>query len=132
MKPVRPKIQIGMESAKMSADGVRVVKLLVRCVAERVAKDQWQAFSLEFGLAAQGSTSREAQNKLESMVESYVREALTEDRDHAEYLLNRKSGWSVYLKYYRARIASSLQFNVRGSHGGFSYQRPLPLEPKHA
>ena len=100
--------------------------LVVRCFAERKG-DQWQAFSLEFGLAAQADTSTEVQVKLMSMIASYVHEALTDDRAHARDLLSRKGTWNAYLKFYRYRFLSLLNHG-RGTFTIFN--EPLPLEPK--
>src|SRR5438132_89006 len=54
--------------------------------------NQWQAFSLEFGLAAQGDTREEVESKLDSMIDSYLYDALEgEDREHAYELLTRRA-----------------------------------------
>lgn len=102
------------------------VGLIVRCFAER-KNDQWQAFSLELGLAAQADSSAEVQAKLMSMIAFYIHEALTEDRAHAKALLSRKSTWQVYLKFHWYRLLNLLN-NARGSFTIFD--EPLPLEPK--
>ncbi len=49
-------------------------ELLVHCYAER--KDgQWQAFCLDFDLAAQADTFEEVRAKLDAMLDDYVAEA---------------------------------------------------------
>ncbi len=105
---------------------VSPLRLIVRCFAERKG-DQWQAFSLEFGLAAQADSSSEVQVKLMSMIEAYVHEALTDDRAHAKALLSRKGTWQVYLKFYWYRFLSLLS-HARGTFTIFD--EPLALEPK--
>jgi hypothetical protein len=76
------------------------ISLLVRCFAVEEA-GQWQAFSLQFGLAAQADSFPEAKQKLESMIDSYLFDALAgEDRKHASELLARRAPASVYLRYY--------------------------------
>lgn len=96
--------------------------LLVRCYIEH-KNDQWQAFSLEFGLAAQGETEQDVRRKLESMIESYLEDALIgEDRAHADELLNRRATWLVYAKYYWTSFRSR-------NHG--TYRSPVPLAPVH-
>jgi hypothetical protein len=89
--------------------------------------DQWQAFSLEFGLAAQGASAQEAKRKLESMIEWYVRDALVgEDREHAyELLVRRKARWPIFLRYYLAWAASHVV--MVGTKFGKIYSEPLPL-----
>ena len=97
---------------------VVVLPIVIRCFAER-KDDQWQAFSLEFGLAAQGNSLGEVRSKIESMIESYVHEALTDDRAHAKALLSRKGTWRVYLKFYRYRFLSLLR-HARGTFDIFT------------
>jgi hypothetical protein len=102
------------------------LRLIVRCFAERKG-DQWQAFSLEFGLAAQADSSAEVQAKLMHMIASYILEASTEDRAHAKALLARKGTWQVYLKFHWYRFLSLLSY-ARGTFTVFD--ELLPLEPK--
>lgn len=103
-----------------------VLPIVVRCFAER--KDgQWQAFSLEFGLAAQADSLGEVRAKLESMIETYVQEALTEDRVHAKALLARKGTWGVRLKFYRYRFQSVFR-HARGTFDIFT--EALRVDPK--
>lgn len=105
--------------------------LIVHCLLER-RDDQWQAFSLEFGLAAQADSDREAMQKLEDMVRSYVYDALVgEDREHASLLLARRAAARVFLKYYLV-LAMSLLRRLGGRRNGAypgTYERPLPLMP---
>jgi hypothetical protein len=122
----------GWDSSQRPLSGPRMpdmtlTQLVVRCLIERKG-DQWQAFSLEFGLAVQGDSAVEVRRKLESMLECYVRDALVgEDREHAFELLRRKATWRVYFHYYLAWSRSHLT----GSSAGKIYREPLPLEPKH-
>lgn len=74
--------------------------LVVRCYAEKV-DNQWQAFCLDFSLAAQADTLVEARAKLESMIGEYVRDALFgEDKDFAEQMLFRRAPLRDWLKYH--------------------------------
>jgi hypothetical protein len=94
---------------------------------------QWQAFSLEFGLAAQGDSLTEVKRKLESMIVSYVKEALGEDKQHAYQLLTRRAGWQTYAKYYLCSFTASIADRLGKSKPQFVYYRePLALEPKPA
>jgi hypothetical protein len=110
-------------------------RLLVRCLVERKG-DQWQAFSLEFGLAVQGDSMVEVRRKLESMIESYVHDALVgEDREHAYDLLAcRKATWRVFLRYYSVwaltQIAHVIKF-MAAPKDGMIYHESLPLQPQH-
>lgn len=87
--------------------------LLVRCVANKTG-GQWQAFSLEFGLAAQADTFAVVRRKLEAMLESYLYDALAgEDREHAAELLSRRAPWWVFARWYEARIRGALKHRSR-------------------
>jgi hypothetical protein len=113
-----------------SVSKVTPLQLVIRCLLEQLAEDQWQAFTLEFGLAVQGESADEVKHKLDAMVDSYVRDALTgEDREHAYALLMRKATLSVYLKYYFAALRSHLSGFVGGTTS-MIYREPVPLEPR--
>jgi hypothetical protein len=108
--------------------GVCPIGFVVRCLLERKG-NQWQAFSLEFGLAAQGESAQEVKRKLESMIEWYVRDALVgEDREHAyELLVRRKARWPIFLRYYLAWAASHIV--MLRTRFGMIYREAMPLEP---
>lgn len=99
------------------------VRLIVRCFIER-KNDQWQGFTLEFGLAVQADTLHEVKRKLESVVQCYVRDAFVgEDRAHAyDLLVRRKATWQVYLRYYLlwivSRFAKLKSTHCNSLHGG--------------
>lgn len=101
-------------------------QLTVRCLMEEVSPTQFQAFSLEFGLAVQAESEHEAKVKLERMIDHYLRDALLgEDREHAYDLLNRRATWSVYARYYAALAA----IRCMGLFNGRAYHEPVPLAP---
>jgi len=97
------------EPRPVAVTDISPVKLIVRCVAFKHS-DQWQAFSLEFGLAAQADTFPEVKQKLHVMIRDYLDDALIgEDRGHAFELLNRRAAWWVYARYYAAGIINALR-----------------------
>lgn len=104
--------------------------LIVHCLFERKG-DQWQAFSLEFGLAAQADSYEEAARKLEHMLQSYVYDALVgEDKEHAAVLMNRRATLAVYVKYYAILAMSFLRrFDGPRDKSRGTYERPMPLMP---
>lgn len=61
----------------------------------------WVAVCIDLSLAAQANSSSEAINKLESMMASYVNEALNLHKDYASQLLSRKAPLSQRLTYYK-------------------------------
>jgi hypothetical protein len=116
------------DHARPGPPDMNVCRLTVRCLLEGDG-DQWEAFSLEFGLAAQAESMEDARRKLDAMIESYLREALVgEDREHAYELLSRKAVWQVYARYY---LASALTRVAKMRSAGVPYREPIPLEPRH-
>jgi hypothetical protein len=89
---------------------------------------QWQAFSLELGLAAQADSKGEAKRKLEAMIHSYIEDAIIgEDQVHGYELLSRKGTWRVYLLYWLAQLATIIG---RGRTRHVAFSESLPLFPK--
>lgn len=85
---------------------MRDLKLTVRCLVEQ-KRDHWQAFSLEFGLAAQGETRHEAMHKLEQMIATYVFDAVAgEDKEFGADLLSRRATMPVYVRYYSTLLTT--------------------------
>jgi hypothetical protein len=106
--------------------GASPFRFVIRCVVEEKA-GQWQAFSLELGLAAQADTQGEAKHKLEAMIHSYIEDALGEDQVHAYELLSRKATSRVYLLYWLAQLAKIFG---RGRTHHVAFSESLPLIPK--
>lgn len=102
-------------------------KLLLRCYAEQVG-DQWQAFCLDFDLAAQGDGFNDARERLDCMIVEYVYDALAgEDREYAEQLLSRRAPMHMWAKYYLYSFAFRV-LHIRNSiHRMF--KTPVPLAP---
>jgi hypothetical protein len=106
------------------------VPILVRCLIEHKGK-VWQAFSLEFGLAVQGESEKEVRHRLETVINSYIYDALVgEDREHAEELMSRRATGVVYLKYFFQKIVAKFRSNHHGWHDGEAYRESLALEPR--
>jgi hypothetical protein len=120
----------GARSQREQSEPVgRHISMFVRCVIERIEDGQWQAFSLEFGLAVQANSASEARVRLDRMIYSYVSDALIgEDREHADELLSRRATTRVYLLYYRAKLRALLGRN--GSSGQKAFRESLALEPR--
>jgi hypothetical protein len=105
-------------------------RLFVRCFAESFDDDrQWQAFSLEFGLAAQGASMGEVKAKLEAMIQDYLYDALAgEDREHAHELLTRRAHWRIYARYYTAVALHNIW---RSMSSVKIFSESVPLIPGH-
>jgi hypothetical protein len=101
------------------------IRLVVRCLAEEKG-GQWQAFSLEFGLAAQGNSFPEVKHKLDRMIRSYLYDALVgQDQEHAWELLSRRAHARVYLLYYFTSAAHA----VRRCMEVKLFKEPMRLQP---
>lgn len=94
----------------------------------------WVAACIDLALAAQGDTKDSAKNKLHAQIVSYVDEALTVDKAHAEQLLSRKAPLRDRLRYafwraltQRPRIRKTLRQLVHRALDSSAYIEPLPL-----
>lgn len=97
----------------MNTRAISPVTMMVRCLAE-CKNGQWQAFSLEFGLAAQADSFVEAKAKLDGMIQDYLYDAYVgEDREHARELLTRKAPYQVFARYYLAALVAGAAKLVR-------------------
>jgi hypothetical protein len=96
--------------------------IIVHCFSERLPNGQWQAFSLRFGLAAQGESAHEVRAKLHAMVDDYLREAFGEDNEYCVQLLARKATWRVYVKYAWIRY---LAYLGRPRRSGILFDEPF-------
>lgn len=80
---------------------MRPADLTLRCYAEQEAPRLWVAVCIDFSLAAQGESYREARRRLESQIDAYLYDALAgEDRAFAPQLLSRKAPLKQILKYH--------------------------------
>jgi hypothetical protein len=107
---------------------VKTTNLIVRCYAEH-AGDQWQAFCVDYCLAAQAASFDEAKQKLEGMICEYVYDALEgDDQEYADqFLLNRPAPLRYRLKYNMYRFLSKvgpIKDEVRKL-----FMEPIPLVP---
>jgi hypothetical protein len=129
-KQAASRTPLSREDAAQSQPIRHYVPVLVRCLIEHKG-DIWQAFTLEFGLAAQGDSEADVKARLERMIESYLHDALVgEDREHAEELMSRRATLDVRLKYYLAAAIAKIRPNRTGGHSGGAYREPLALEPR--
>ncbi|MDN5751784.1 MAG: hypothetical protein L0H15_00695 [Nitrosospira sp.] len=99
--------------------------LLLRCYANR--KDgQWQAFCIDFSLAAQGDSFPDVRTKLETMIAEYIYDALAgEDREYADQLLHRKAPLRQIATYYYYALMYKIGAFGDGLHQLFKPAVPL-------
>lgn len=102
-------------------------RFVVRCYAEQLPDGQWQAFSLELGLAAQAESFAAVKSKLDRMIQEYYYDATEgEDKQYGPQLLARRSPWWVYARYYFCRALSA----GRGLRDRKFFEEPLGLGAK--
>jgi hypothetical protein len=104
-------------------DQIRPQQLVLHCYAEAV-NGQWQAFCLDFDLAAQADTFEATREKLDLMISEYGYDALAgEDREHAAALLRRRSPWWMWAKFYWRLAMKQIDPSRR------TFLEPIPLVP---
>jgi hypothetical protein len=129
-KHVAKSASLDVDRKSETAPVGRHFSFFVRCLIEHRG-GQWQGFSLEYGLAVQGTSQRDVQRRLERVILSYIHDALVgEDREHADLLLSRRATFAVYCRYYYFRLLSYLRFGSNGSSDHKAYREPLALEPR--
>lgn len=108
-------------------------QLFLRCFAEQ-KEGQWQAFCLEFDLAAQADTLDEVKRKLEEMIFDYVNDALAgEDQAFAEQLLSRRAPLSLHMRYHLMKLRNKLHMAHNGVRHLFNEKMPLiPADHRNA
>ena len=79
------------------------MKNKLRCYAKKEGSD-WVAVCIDLSLAAQAESLQVAKEKLESMITTYVDEALNEHKEFAHQLLSRKAPFSQQLTYHKMLV----------------------------
>lgn len=98
--------------------------LFIRCYAYKTG-DLWVAVCIDLSLAAQADSLGEVRAKLAGQINDYVRSALNEDREHADYLLNRKSPPIDRCIYHSLNILAKLHLFKERCFSAFSELAPL-------
>lgn len=87
----------------MRQDDSRPVKaknLVLRCYAEQEDDGSWFSICLELNLYARGDTYDQARGKLHAVIASYLKDALTVDREYAGDLIPRNAPMFFWLRYW--------------------------------
>lgn len=117
----------------MKSDEISNRNLVLHCIAER-KQGQWQAFCLEYSLAAQGDSFEEARDKLKEQISEYLFDALVgQDMEHAEYFLNRSAPLRMWLKLYFYQAACAVKpfaQKVFSPPEHKPFRMPMPLAPQ--
>jgi hypothetical protein len=108
-------------------------QLTLRCYA-RKEDNHWVAVCIDLSLATQADSSKEAIEKLESMMLTYVHDALNKHKNYADQLLSRKAPLSQRLFYYRAlftyllrKVCCQISNNNGSSDLVFSEHYPIQI-----
>jgi hypothetical protein len=113
----------------MKQNKIKTKDLILRCYANK-SDQQWQAFCIDLCLAVQGESFAEVKSKLEVQIQDYVYDALAgEDKEFADYLLNRKAPAKQIFTYYFIMAMHRLGLMKDGLHKLF--KEPLPLTPQN-
>lgn len=97
-------------------------QLILRCYAKK-EQSHWVAVCIDLSLAAQSDSPKEAIEKLEAMIKSYIDDALTIHKDYADQLLTRKAPLSQLITYYHALCVSYLSKLCHKSNGDNNQDR---------
>lgn len=81
---------------------------ILRCYAKK-EQAHWVAVCIDLGLAAQAESLEQAKRKLESMVETYIQEAVTIHKDYTKQLLSRQAPLSQRLEYFALKLRYTLR-----------------------
>lgn len=101
--------------------------LVLKCYATNRG-EYWEAFCLDFSLAAQADTFEEVKTKLGDMILEYVHDALVgEDRDFSAQLLNRRAPIVEWAKYYL--MWAKIRFLHLSSKLQCIFNETIPLKP---
>ncbi len=108
---------------------MKPTELLLRCYANK-QDDQWQAFCIDFCLAAQGDSYEEARDKLDNMIHEYIYDALVgEDKEYADDLLERKAPLKQILTYHCYKFLCWIGALKEEIHRLFN--TPMPMIPQN-
>jgi hypothetical protein len=80
--------------------------------------NQWEAICIDFDLAVAGRSFKEVQERLNSTIASYVQDALKEDEQTRDCLLERSAPFGVRLKL-AIKLFWSMLRHRNGSDGNY-------------
>lgn len=119
-------VDMGDQKKSVAKPSVSPINLVLRCYAVN-ENDVWSAVCINFSLAAQGNSFADAKRKLNAQIGDYVKDAFTVDREHADYLLNRKAPLAQRLTWYALLVRSNL--HALKSASARLFTQPLPVVP---
>lgn len=111
---------------------MRPKHLLLRCYAKKDENNQWNAFCIDFGLAAQGESLEEVIIKMKDMIEEYLYDALVgDDVEFVEQLLSRRAPFKQIITYHYYDLMFRIGMLKDGVHALFKTPMPMVLQTNH-
>lgn len=102
-------------------------ELILRSYARKNG-DHWEAFCIDFCLAAQGDTPEEVKKKLIDMIAEYLYDAMAgEDQEFADQLLSRRAPFKQIATYYYYYVMFKFNLFKDGVH--MLFNTPIPMVP---
>lgn len=106
--------------------------IIVRCYSKKEG-NHWVAVCIDLSLAAQAESQEAAISKLESMLTSYMHDAVTIDKDYFQQLIERKAPidqvlfWN-YLKFSSKFKSFCCNFFCKNKEYGHVFSETFPSE----
>jgi heterodisulfide reductase subunit A-like polyferredoxin len=102
--------------------------LVLRCYAIRRG-NVWEAYCVDLCLAAHSDSFQNVKKALHAQIHEYIYDALTKDKEHADYFLNRKASVFEIAIFYAIGFLGT----INNFKNGFkSFRDSLPLLPAPA
>ena len=90
---------------------------VIRCYAQCLEPNLWEMYSVEFGLAARGSSFDSAKKAMQAQIDDYVAYLLKEeDPAQRKQLLARKAPLEIRLTYYAVMLLCKVQLFVKNNN----------------
>lgn len=106
---------------------VRLSSLVVRCYAEK-DHDSWFVICLDLNLYTRADTFEQARADLNELIKEYVREALNEDSEYAEYLIPRSAPLYFWVRYRLLKLLHGCHITINNARHQL-FKQSLPLAP---
>jgi hypothetical protein len=100
-------------------------KRQLRCYVKKEG-DQWVAVCIDLSLAAQADSKMCAKEKLESMIFTYMQDALGRHKKYAHQLLYRKAPFSQQILYYALKFCAFRK--QAGLEKGSVFSETFPMQ----
>ena len=104
---------------------LKLQNLVLRCYAEADRDDTWFAICLDLNLYARADSFPEAKQKLNLLISSYMKEAVSKDADYVGDLIPRRAPLYFWVRYMFFMLINRIH-RLTSIH---NFKLPLPLVP---